>query len=271
MSRLFIIDESLNQKFTDNYILSINISSDGFSFAVMDSVSKKIIALFNQYAFSKEPEFQFKKIKALYEEIELLNLNYLNTKIFFRIPDKTTLVPKDVFVPYLTEDFFNLVYTPSANGKILSSFIPALKSYAIYEIYKPIVSFLYEKHQYANFYNDLVASAYNIDLQEPYLKVTILRDQVVILTINEGNTFYNSYYYEGENDLLYYTLGIVKNLNLDTDTIYLEGIINHRESIFYRFKQYFSNIKITKTKATLTMPLQQLPDSRFVSLFNSLL
>ena len=271
MSRLFFTDESLNPESTEDYILSILISSDEFSFSIMDSENRKIIALFYQYIFSKEPEFQLKKIKTVYDEIDLLNQTYLNTRIFFRTPQKTTLVPNDAYVPYLIEDFFKLAHIPSSNGKVLSSFVPTFNSYAVYEINGPVIDFICEKHQHANLYNDLVASAYNIDLQHPFLKVTILREQVVILAVSEGNTFYNSYYYEGENDLLYYTIGAVKNLNLETDTIYLEGIINNRESIFYRFKQYFNTLKIVNTEARLAGPLQHLPDSRFVTLFNSLL
>ena len=271
MSHLSIIDESLNIEYSKNCILSIRISPDGFSFSILDSINKRVIALFHQDTFNKEPEFQLKKIRTIYDEVELLSYDYLNTRIFSLIPEKTTLVPKDVFVPYLTENFFRLAHTPSKNGKVMSSFIPTFKSYAIYEMYRPLIAFLGEKHQYANFYNELVASVYNIDFQSSFLKVTILKEQIVILAFDQDSTFYNSYYYEGENDLLYYTMGVVKNLKLDIDTIHLEGIINHRESIFHRFKQYFNKVNIVKTEAGLIPSLQQLPDSRFVSLFNSLL
>jgi hypothetical protein len=91
------------------------------------------------------------------------------------------------------------------------------------------------------------------------------------MTMNDNVNFCNSYHYEGENDMLYYILGAVKNLDLKPEMIILDGMVNKHEAIYHRLKQYFEHVELTANNPRVYYSnlLTSLPDSRFINLFNS--
>ncbi|MGD9557539.1 MAG: DUF3822 family protein [Mangrovibacterium sp.] len=271
MQRLSLVDESFDVKLTREYNLSILVSQDGFSFSILDAAKKRAICLFHQDTFTTEPGFHLKKLSSIYDEVELLSLPYKKVKIFFSIPEKTTLIPIEVFQAGLAEEFYRLTFDPGRNGKILVSLVPEMAGYAIYEIDRAIHGLLQEKHSGAPMQNELVLSAFGCPAGVPLLKIRILRKQLVIQSLQDELNFYNSYYYEGENDMLYYILGTVKNMDLKPETLILEGMISQRESVYHRLKQYFNRVEVAVNNPRIQycQLLQRLPDARFTNLFNS--
>lgn len=271
MQRLSLVDESFDLNLTKEYSLSIQVSLDGFSFSILDSTRAKVICLYHQDTFTSEPGFHLKKINTIYDEVDLLARPYKNTKIFFSAPDKTTLVPIALFNQDLTEDLYRTTFDAGKNSKILSSLVPEMASYAIYEVDHAVYTLLREKHPGTVMQNDIVLSGYGNLPGIALLKVRILRKQVAILSLNDHISFYNSYYYEGENDMLYYILGAIKNMDLKPEAIILDGMVNKRENIYHRLKQYFEHVDLTVNNPRIHYShlLDHLPDSRFVNLFNS--
>ena len=271
MQRLSLVDESFDLNLTKEYILSIQVSLDGFSFSVLDSIRKKVICLYHQDTFTSEPGFHLKKINTIYNEVDLLALPYKKTKIYFSAPDKTTLVPIAAFNQDLVEDFYRMTIDAGRNSKILFSLVPDMASYAIYEVDHAVHTLLQEKHPESVMQNDIVLSGCGCPPGITVMKIRILRKQLVILTLNDHINFYNSYYYEGENDMLYYILGAIKNMDLKSEAIILDGMVNKNESIYHRLKQYFEHVDLTVNNPRIHYShlLDHLPDGRFISLFNS--
>lgn len=272
MQRLSLVDESFDLNFINEYILSILVSQDGFSFSILDTVSNKVICLYHQDTFTNEPGFHLKKINTIYNEVDLLTFPYKETRIFFSMPDKTTLVPIAVFNQNLAENFYRLALNPGRNSKILFSLVPEMASYAVYEVDRAIHDVLQEKHPVSFMQNELVLSGYNCPPGIALLKVRILRKQLSIMALQDHINFYNTYVYEGENDMLYYILGTIENMDLKPEAIILDGIINRHEAIYHRLRQYFDRVELADKNPRIhySRLLDQLPDARFVSLFNSL-
>lgn len=271
MQRLSLVDESFDLNFTREYILSIQVSLDGFSFSILDSVRKKVICLYHQDTFTNEPGFHLKRLNAIYDEVELLALPYKKTKIYFSAPDRTTLVPIAAFSQELAEDFYHQTLDAGRNGKILTSIIPDMASYAIFEIDRAVHALLQEKHPGSIIQNDLMLSVFGCPPGIALMKIRVMRKQLVILSLQDNINFYNSFYYEGENDMLYYILGAVKNMNLKPDTIILDGMVNKHEVIYHRLKQYFERVDLAMNNPRIHYShlLRHLPDARFTNLFNS--
>ncbi|MGV8094820.1 MAG: DUF3822 family protein [Mangrovibacterium sp.] len=271
MQRLSLVDESFDLNLTKEYILSIQVSLDGFSFSVLDSVRKKVICLYHQDTFTNEPVFHLKKLNSIYDEVELLSLPYKKTKIYFSAPDKTTLVPIAIFNEDLVEEFYRITLDAGRNSKILFSLIPEMASYAVYEIDRALHTLLQEKHPESVMQSDIVLAGYGCPPGITLMKIRILRKQLIILTLNDHINFYNSYYYEGENDMLYYILGAIKNMDLKPEAIILDGMVNKHENIYLRLKQYFEHVELTVNNPRIHYShlLNQLPDARFINIFNS--
>jgi hypothetical protein len=180
-------------------------------------------------------------------------------------------VPIAIFNQDLVEDFYRTTLNPGRNSKILFSLVPEMASYAVYEIDRAVHNLLQEKHPEGTMQNDMVLAGYGCPPGIALIKIRILRKQLVLLTINDNINFYNSYYYEGENDMLYYILGTVKNMDLKHEAIILDGMVNKHEGIYHRLKQYFEHVDLTVNNPRIhySQVLSNLPDARFINLFNS--
>ncbi|MGE4586733.1 MAG: DUF3822 family protein [Mangrovibacterium sp.] len=272
MQRLSLVDEDFDLKQSkDFYIMSIQLSLDGFSFSVLDSRSRKVICLYHQDTFTLEPEFYLKKLRSIYEEADLLQIPYKKTNIFLSLPGKTTLVPLSLFREEMAETFFRLTTERSRTGKIMYTLIPDMISCAVYELDQGIYDLLQKKHPGSHIQHDLLLSSRGYLPAHPLLKIRILRKQMEILSLHDGINFYNTYDWEHETDQLYYILGTVKNLGLKPGNILLDGMVNSRETIYQRLKAYFPKLALNRNNPVLQYSslLERLPDARFTNLFNS--
>ena len=105
MQRISLVDETFDINFTLEYKLSIQLSLDGFSFSILDQIQNKVIYLYHQELFDAEPEFLLKRIKAIYDESDLLDLPFKKTRIIIVAPNRTSLVPVDFFQKENSADF----------------------------------------------------------------------------------------------------------------------------------------------------------------------
>ena len=98
-SRNNIVSKNLETNDLKETFLSIQISLDGFSFSVYDSIAKDFLA-FYEFSFdleSSSPEQVLMPIKAIFEENEILQHNHFR-KVFVHYANTlSTLVPKVFF------------------------------------------------------------------------------------------------------------------------------------------------------------------------------
>ncbi len=271
MQKVSLVDETFDLNFTLEYFLSIQVSLDGFSFCILDSIQNKVVYLFHQNIFAKEPGFQLKKIQTIYDEVDVLSLPYKKTTILYSAPDKTTLVPASVFSPELASSFLQMTIEADNQSRCLYSFVPELDSYALSEISEPLHAWINEKHPGIEIIPEIKIATSNLSSEAPLLKVTTLSRQLVILGINGELKFYNCFNYEGENDMLYYILGAVKSMETEPTTVVLDGIINKHSAIYHRLRQYFEQVTIAPKNPEIhySYLIERLPDARFHNLFKS--
>ena len=274
MQKLSLVDETFDFNLTTEYNLSILVSLDGFSFSILDSIQNKVVCLYHQDIFTNEPDFHLKKIKSGFEEVNLLDLPYKKVRIYYSAPGKTTIVPAAAFRPELAADFYRLTFETDRNSSLMHRYIPSLDICALYEINHSLCSFLKEKYPEIEIQHDLILSGYDLQQGKPLLKIKILRKQLeIIASTGKGISFYNSFYYEGENDMLYYILGTVKQINEQPDKVILDGMVNKHADIYHRLRQYFEQVHVADNNRNIhySYLIERLPDARFTSFFNSFL
>lgn len=273
MQRISLIDETFDINFTLEYKLSIQLSLDGFSFSILDQIQNKVIYLYHQELFDAEPEFLLKRIKAIYEESDLLELPFKKTRIIIVAPNRTTLVPVDYYRKENIADYLQTTFQASEKKCAQSSPIPDARYNAIFEIPEVILEFLKEKHPHADLVSNLSVAYPKGNQSESVLKITIYKKHIVLTVVDQdGLKFYNCFFHDGEQDMLYYILGTVKNLAIEPDKIILDGIVNKHETIYHRLKQYFQQVEIAENPKSIHFSylIEKLPDARFINLFNSL-
>lgn len=272
MQRISLVDETFDLNYTLEYQLSIQLGLDGFSFSILDSTQNKVVYLFHQELFEAEPEFLLKRIKAIYEESDLLELPFKYVRILISAPGRTCLMPEKFFIQTEAENSFNTTFLPRKHHSIRATRIPAYRQWAMYDAPEVILNFLEEKHRGAEIVNDLRITCPDFAPDQNRLRVTLLKKHLVLTATDAlGISFCNSFFYDSDNDLLYFILGAAKQLEKEPELIVLDGMVNKHSTVYHRLRQYFTNVEMAQAPRNLNLSylFEKLPDARFVTLFNS--
>ena len=271
MQKISLIDETFDLNYTSEYILSIQVSLDGFSFSILNTAQNKVVYLCHQDIFATEPDFQYKKLKSIYKESDLLELPYKKTRLYFSIPEKTTLVPVKLFKTDTATELYGLTFGLDKQTEVQSRYLPCLDAFAVFGIQKSILGILQEKHPGIEIQNAIKLSACFANDDKQTLKVSVLRKHLMILSVHTGLHYYNCFYHENENDMLFYILAAAKSLDEEPSTIIMDGMVNKHSEIYHRLRQYFADVQIAGSNKNIGYShlIERLPDARFVNLFNS--
>lgn len=272
MQRISLVDETFDLNFTLEYLLSIQLSLDGFSFSILDTIQNKVIYLFHQDLYEAEPDFLLKRLKSIYEESDLLELPFKKTRILISAPGRTSLVPESIYQTDQLENYHRAAFNSRPGFVSQSTPIPAFGQWAVYDAPQLIVDFFTEKHRGAELMNDARVACPEFIRSKNVLKVTVLKKHLILTAIDDKELcFYNSFFFDTENDMLYFILGAVKQFKQEPDHVLLDGQVNKHATIYHRLKQYFNQVEIATNPRGIHFSylFDKLPDARFVTLFNS--
>src|SRR5665647_3181406 len=96
MQDICFIDKSFDPEQSNLYHLSIQISLDGFSFAILDIPKGKYTVLKSTNFFLKRPRLLNMHVREVVSQDELLGLKYKSVEIIYAT-EKFTLVPQAFF------------------------------------------------------------------------------------------------------------------------------------------------------------------------------
>ena len=145
MPFLELFDETLDINSTENYELSIQVSPDGFSFCLLDTIRNKFVLL-----RSFEPEenkyFNAEKIKELLNKDDFLTRQYKKVNLVMPSP-KFTLVPAPLFDPGKKDEYFTFNHTNEESNMIITNKISDPDAFLVFSVSKS--------------FNDLINSYYS--------------------------------------------------------------------------------------------------------------
>ncbi|MCR1024968.1 DUF3822 family protein [Cellulophaga baltica] len=232
--------------------LSIQISLNGLSFCVLDSVENSIIK--QEHISFKEEVIPFqllKNLKETLEKFEITKMSFSNITVIHRNPI-FTLVPKALFDPEELPNYLKFNAKILANDQIAYD---EIKNYDIVNIYVPFTNvnnYIYElfgEFEYKHSGTILIESLLNNFTagKEPICYAHITEQQVDITVIaNKNLVFYNSFIFETKEDFIYYILFTIEQLKLDTETIKLRlfGSIEEGDELYNLIFTYVRNVDV---------------------------
>ena len=203
---------------TNEYNLSIRISSDGFSLSIQDANNKSLLAKNTNadlYSLTK------KEIKdLLYSESDILLSDYNNINIIVET-DNYTFIPKSIFQIAEIDTYYNFLFPKDKKQLVTFNPISRWETTNIYSLYSNLNKVLEE------FFPET-----NIQHQLSYLlseKALTKEDHIyiwrrpkfidVILIRNSELTLLNSYSYEATEDAVYHILRLVEEFKLDVEKV----------------------------------------------------
>jgi len=272
MHTLSLVDKTFDINSTSEYYISIRISTNGFSFVVGDPLQKKVIVLYHKELFINNSEIFLDKLKSIYSEMEIIKLPYKKIRIFYSVPEKTVLIPKEIYSEEKADEIYNFQFGKNFNETIIHSESTFFDNFIVFTIPEPIFIFLKDKYPDTSISNDLILTKIPQDTEEPIFNVLIFRQSIEILLVEKGHIkYYNIFPYKNNNDILYYVLGAVRTLNKRPEIIFTDGYINKNSDIFKRLSSYFKEVRILDKEITeqYSNLSGKNEDARFNRLYNS--
>jgi len=232
--------------------LSIQVSLNGLSFCVLDTISSTILISEN-VVFEKErsPYGLLKALKVLFEKNDIPKQRFSEIIVVHR-NNLFSLVPKPLFDENEMANYLKFNTKILANDHIAYD---AIESYDIVNVYVPFVNinnyiyglfgeFVY-KHSGTVMIHSLLSS--KSDTKDPRCYVHVTKYQLEITVIAQKRLLlYNSFNFITKEDFIYYILFTMEQLQLDTETTKLKlfGTIEEDDPIYTICRQYVKNLSV---------------------------
>lgn len=272
-----LFDETLDINSTENYELSVQVSPEGLSFCILDSIRNKFIMM-RSFGADENKFFNAGKIDELIRSDDFLTKRY--KKINCVMPSsKFTIVPAPLYDPGKKDEYFEFNHNLEEDKIILADKASEPDAYLIYSVSKSISDLIrstyphVQPHHHAKVLLDHT-SIIRKSINGNYIHVHIERDYFNLLIFNDNILrFCNSFFYRNISDILYYVMNVLKNLDIkQEETIHFSGLTEKYDDLSSSFSLYIRHIKFSEPSGNFTFSyvFNDTELHRFINLFNVL-
>ena len=250
-------DETLDFNKSEQYEISILFSKGGYSFIILDTIAKKIIArkVVEISEGENNKEYCYLINKILKKE-EIINFEFKKVIISYQ-SQKSLLVPEDLYSKQHKDSLFKLSSVVESDEQVLTnsfSFLNAKKLFAVPTCFVEIINSNFPE---AKIYHQSISIIESVFKNNSFGKVIInLHENLIdIHVFNESHLLLdNSFKYKTKEDLLYYILNIFEQLGLDTkqQKVLLYSSLKDDRDLIQFIKTYFLLIEMADLPTDFT-------------------
>jgi hypothetical protein len=269
-----LYDETLDINSTENYELSVQVSPDGLSFCVLDTIRNKFVLI-----RSSEPDENKYFSAAMAGEIisndDFLTKKYKQVRIVMPSP-KFTLVPVPLFDPGKKDEYFSYNHLVNNNDVILSNKITEPDTFLIFSVLKSFTDLIKNFYPGIHPYHHVKPLFCHISHSRKstyghYIHIHVERDYFELIIFDQDSLKYcNSFNYRNISDILYYVLGVFKKLDIrQEETIHFSGHTEKYDDLSSNFSIYIrkSIFATPSGNFTFSYVFDDLELHRFLNLF----
>ncbi len=257
MPFLEFFDETLDINSTENYELSVQVSSDDLSFCILDTLRNKFVLL-RSYEPEENLSFDPARLADIINKDDFLIRKYKKVSIITPSP-KSTLVPGPLFDDSKKNEYFTFNQVPSEGEIIVTNKLRDPDIFIVFSLPEGIVhtlssafpgsTFMHQlKPLFQNIYlnrSSIGSNNIHVHLEEEYLNMIIF-DQSAL-------KFCNTFHYRTVSDIQYYVLYVLKRLNIShEEIIYFSGRIIKEKEILSSFSNYLSTLRFAVPEGNYT-------------------
>src|SRR5450759_585359 len=243
MPFLELFDETLDINSTENYELSVQISPDGLSFCLLDSIRNKFV-LVRSFGADENKYLSADKISELLRNDDFLTKRY--KKINCIVPSsKFTLVPTPLYDPAKKDEYFSFNHILEEDNIVLADKTSDPDAFLVFSVSKPIIELINRFYPgvYPHHHIKLLlehTSSIRKSVNGNYIHAHVERDFFNLIVFNNNILkFCNSFAYRNISDILYYVLNAFKNLGIkQEETIYFSGLTEKYDDLSSSFSLY---------------------------------
>ena len=250
--------------------LSIQVSLNGLSFCVADTVSHKIAysdtvifpEALNIIEVEAELDTLFQKHELTQKQFDEVTVVHRNTLF--------GLVPKALFDPNLLSDYLKFNTRVFASDTVAYDEVENQDMVNVYVPYANINNYVYDIFGEFTFLHNgtvMIQSLLNGygNHKEATCYAHVSKKQLDICVIAQKNLLlYNSFLYETKEDFAYYLLFVLEQLELDTNqvSVKLFGAIEEDDPVFELCHNYIKNIVVFTPSAPQHLQMGEPEDPR---------
>lgn len=278
MQDICFIDKAFDREQSNLYHLSIQISLDGFSYAILDIPKGKYTVLKSVNFFLKRPRLLFMKVRELMSDDEYLNLKFKSTEIIYAT-EKFTLVPQAFFQNGSAEKYFSFNHEVEKGYSLEKTLLNKGEAWCIFSVPENLKEFLALKFPKANVRHNLfplIERALKENKNFPDRKqvhLNFFRSYFEIIVVSGSKLLLcNQFNYTGDTDVLYYVLYVFDQLKLPADSaeLIIHGYFMQTNPMYQAFKKYIRKTVFASPTSlfTYSYTFSQLSDHFFTSLLD---
>jgi hypothetical protein len=279
MTEFAYLDESLDINQTQSYHLSIQLGLNGLSFCILDTVTRKYIAL-RHYPFTDDEDQRkyASLLQPVIEKDELLQKPFKSSAVIIE-SFKSVFIPSSLFKKEEKETYFSFNHHTEDGDHIFSDKLSGPDAWCLYAIQEEISDFF--SHSFADIrqfhhtrpfiegifkhpgVKEKEAAIYLL-IHDTFFDVAVVHNHKLIL--------FNTFKYRQVNDMVYIILYVIQMLQLDQHNvpIVLQGKVNIHSSLLGTLKRYVQHVSLAKRNSSYTYSYKfnTIPEHTFANLFN---
>ncbi len=227
---LELIDETLNINATDNYDLTLELSEEGVSFAVLDLLRDKYVML-RHYPHDDESVTTGRRFAEIIEADDFLMRRY--RKVFIIAPSlNATLIPAAVYENGLREDYFRFNFSTADCGVIVSNSLPFPDAVVLFSPSREVTESIPARWREISPWHHTKPLLSHVSTvcrtnDGCYVHIHFEKDFVTVITAEKRNlTFCNSFATSSPQDGAYYLFSVMDRNGIRHDeTIFVSGTV----------------------------------------------
>jgi len=244
--------EKATNKLTPNSLkkLSIQVSLNGLSFFVVDSISKKLL-LFDELQFktTASPYNLLKALKELFDKNKILGMEYEEVSVI-HWNNMFTLVPKSLFEPNEMANYLKFNTKLMPNDHTVYDELNNQDMNVVYVPFTNINNYIFDcfgEFEFKHQSTEMLQTVFDQKNAGKTCFAHVGKDALELVVLDKKKLLlYNQFYYQSKEDFLYYVLFTYEQLQLNVETckLMLFGTIDEENPIFELCRTYIKSVTV---------------------------
>ncbi len=248
-------EESLDLENTFEYILSIQVSLNGFSFSVLDPGESKVLAFKNTPLKISSNKLISRRFKEWFQSETILQRTFQKIRIIV-FSEIFTLVPKNYHSNELKEEVIHILFKDGDRFKFAENLVKKIDATLLFALPEDFVETINETVGECEITHPVKSLIHhNLD-QEDQIKLTLLfsnKDLYFILTDGSTVLLANNFKINHANDVVYFVLTALKQLGIESKSTVLDyagksGYIGETEKNLHKQFASIEKLMIRETR-----------------------
>jgi hypothetical protein len=259
--------------------LFILVGQESLQYSILDTERNTFVALadFRLSLSPKAPELFYAEISKLILEEDALKKKYPTVVLGFDTPFHT-LVPSPLYNPEQNGSYLDFNFAKKVYGQVRADKIEEIDTFNVSGIPQALIDIVeanYAEAALSHRSTAMIRAIYNHQKINPVATSIYLnmRGQFIDLASMEDSrlVFFNSYSCAGKEDVLYYTLYAIEQLNLRPENVqlFISGMIDKDSESHQLLEHYIKQVSFTSRLNLWNYSplLSQIPAHRYQELY----